>query len=85
MREPPRKLDVSEFPKNPDVMNVQLFLCGVKQSAVLSYDMDEGWLIRHRMKNGEPVLRDGEWLIEKITFAQGELEVRWFDKSKVNE
>jgi hypothetical protein len=85
MREPPRKLDVADVGTNPDVTNVRLYLNGVRQTRVLRYDMDEGWLVRHRMKDDKPVLRDDKWLTERIRFEEGELVVKWFDDSRVQD
>jgi hypothetical protein len=85
MREPPRKLDIADVGTNPDVTNVRLYLNGVQQTRVLRYDMDEGWLVRHRMKDDKPVLRGDEWLTERIRFEEGELVVKWFDESRVQD
>jgi hypothetical protein len=37
------------------------------------------------MKDDKPVLRGDEWLTERIRFEEGELVVKWFDESRVQD
>ena len=74
---PPRRLSIHDEDWDPAVSSkLDILLDGELQNEVISYNTDEGWLVRNVTKDGQLVIDpDTHRLVrEKV---EGKVEVRW--------
>lgn len=48
-------------------MKLAIFLNQIEVKEVVEYNVDEGWLIAYKMKNGKPVIKNEEFVFQKLT------------------